>query len=54
MAVGVFLNIPADVAKFEFFKMFPSDEQEQLKAHHLHVQRRSVGDADDEVFDGAT
>ncbi|PYT32723.1 MAG: hypothetical protein DMG57_00855 [Acidobacteria bacterium] len=51
---GVFLNIPADVAEgFEFFKWFPSDEQEQLRRTIYTFQRRSVVMPMMEVFDGA-
>jgi len=50
----VFLNIPADVAEgFEFFKWFPSDEQEQLRRTIYTFQRRSVVVPMMEVFDGA-
>jgi hypothetical protein len=51
---GVFLSIPADVAEgFEFFKWFPSDQNEQLRRTIYTFQRRSVMLPMVEVFDGA-
>lgn len=51
---GIFLDIPADMAEgFEFFKWFPSDENEQLRRMIYTFQRRSVMMPLVEVFDGA-
>lgn len=51
---GVFLNVPDDVAEgFEFFKWFPSGEEEQLQRTIYTFQRRSVMMPMVEVFDGA-
>jgi hypothetical protein len=51
---GVFVSVPADVASgFEFFKWFPSSEQEQARRTIYTFQRRSVMNPMIEVFDGA-
>jgi mono/diheme cytochrome c family protein len=51
---GVFVNVPSDVAEgFEFFKWFPSGEQEQARRTIYTFQRRSVMNPMIEVFDGA-
>jgi hypothetical protein len=51
---GVFFDVPSDVAEgFEFFKWFPSDEQQQLRRTVYAFQRRSVMMPMMEVFDGA-
>jgi len=51
---GVFLAIPEDVAEgFEFFKWFPSDENQQLRRTIYTFQRRSVMLPMTEIFDGA-
>ncbi len=51
---GVFVSVPADVAEgFEFFKWFPSTEDEQARRTIYTFQRRSVANPMIEVFDGA-
>ena len=51
---GALLDVPADVAEgFEFFKWFPSEEQEQRRRTIYTFQRRSVILPMVEVFDGA-
>jgi cytochrome c553 len=51
---GMFFDVPNDVAEgFEFFKWFPSDEQQQLRRTIYAFQRRSVMMPMMEVFDGA-
>ena len=51
---GVFVSVPSDVAEgFEFFKWFPSSEQEQARRTIYTFQRRSVMNPMIEVFDGA-
>jgi len=51
---GMFFDVPPDVADgFEFFKWFPSDEQQQRRRTIYAFQRRSVMMPMMEVFDGA-
>ncbi len=51
---GVFVSVPADLAEgFEFFKWFPSTEQEQAQRTIYTFQRRSVMNPMIEVFDAA-
>jgi len=51
---GVFVDLPSDVAEgFEFFKWFPSGEDEQARRTIYTFQRRSVMNPMVEVFDGA-
>lgn len=51
---SVFFDISADVAEgFEFFRWWPSDEQEQRRRTIYAFQRRSVMMPMMEVFDGA-
>ncbi|HYZ85697.1 MAG TPA: PSD1 and planctomycete cytochrome C domain-containing protein [Bryobacteraceae bacterium] len=51
---GALLNVPPDVAEgFEFFKWFPSSDDEQRRRTIYTFQRRSVIDPVVEVFDGA-
>lgn len=51
---GMFFDVPADVAEgFEFFKWFPSEEQQQLRRTVYAFQRRSVTMPMMEVFDAA-
>ncbi|MEJ7608082.1 MAG: DUF1549 and DUF1553 domain-containing protein [Bryobacteraceae bacterium] len=51
---GALLDVPADLAEgFEFFKWFPSSDQEQRRRTIYTFQRRSVMTPMVEVFDGA-
>ncbi|MEJ7607254.1 MAG: PSD1 and planctomycete cytochrome C domain-containing protein [Bryobacteraceae bacterium] len=51
---GALLDVPTDVAEgFEFFKWFPSSEQEQRRRTIYTFQRRSVMTPIVETFDGA-
>ncbi|HVN04116.1 MAG TPA: PSD1 and planctomycete cytochrome C domain-containing protein [Bryobacteraceae bacterium] len=51
---GALLNAPADVAEgFEFFKWFPSGEEQQRRRTIYTFQRRSVVNPMLEVFDAA-
>jgi hypothetical protein len=51
---GVFVSVPSDLADgFEFFKWYPSSEQDQARRTIYTFQRRSVMNPMIEVFDGA-
>jgi hypothetical protein len=51
---GALLSVPGDVAEgFEFFKWFPSDEEQQRRRTIYTFQRRSVVNPMLEVFDAA-